>query len=44
MDVELMGVSEGGEVGVGALCVKVCAVSRRGGCVWLAVWALFHLW
>ena len=23
MDVEFMGVSEGGEVGVGALCVKV---------------------
>ena len=44
MDVEFMGVSEGGEVWVGALCVKVWAVSRGGGCGWLAVWALFHLW
>ena len=43
MYIEFMGVSEGGEVGVGALCVKVCAVSRGGGCVWLAVRAFFHL-
>ena len=35
---------EGGEVWVGALCLKVCAVSRGGGCVRMAVRELFHFY
>ena len=43
MYVYFVGMTEGGEVWVGALCMKVCAVSRGRGCVWLAVRALFNL-